>query len=132
MFEIVDFLTEFFWFAVQCVIIYFVVDLALNFCIGLIVDYKTNNSEIRDSIISRLNEIVHRVEVEQQDNMYYWYDLDNKEFLAQGKTTEEIVVVLKQRFIDHIFVIDDKHIMVGPNFELIEATAENMARVIDK
>jgi uncharacterized membrane protein len=63
---------------------------------------------------------------------YYWYDLDNKEFLAQGRNTEEIVVVLKQRFVDHIFVLNDEHIMVGPNFDLVAATPENMARVIDK
>ena len=100
--------------------------------IDLFVAYKNTDSEIRNNIIKRLNEIVHRVEIEQQNDMYYWYDLDNKEFLAQGRNTEEIVVVLKQRFVDHIFVLNDEHIMVGPNFDLVAATPENMARVIDK
>jgi hypothetical protein len=132
MFEILDFLTEFFWFVVQCVVIYFVVDFLLNLGIGLFFSFKDTDTEIRNNIIKRLNEIVHRVEIEKQDDMYYWFDMDNKEFLAQGRNTEEIVVVLRQRFIDHIFVLNDQHIMAGPNFELVEATPENMAQVIDK
>ena len=132
MFELLDFLTEFFWFVVQAVVIYFIVDFLLNLGIGLFLSFKDTDTEIRNGIIKRLNEIVHRVEVEKQDDMYYWFDLDNKEFLAQGRTTDEIVVVLKQRFADHIFVLNDEHIMVGPNFELVAATPENMAQVVDK
>ena len=132
MFELLDFLTEFFWFVVQAVVIYFIVDFLLNLGIGLFLSFKDTDTEIRNGIIKRLNEIVHRVEVEKQDDMYYWFDLDNKEFLAQGRTTDEIVVVLKQRFADHICVLNDEHIMVGPNFELVAATPENMAQVVDK
>ena len=132
MFELLDFLTEFFWFVVQAVVIYFIVDFLLNLGIGLFLSFKDTDTEIRNGIIKRLNEIVHRVEVEKQDDMYYWFDLDNKEFLAQGRTTDEIVVVLKQRFADHIFVLNDEHIMVGPNFELVAATPENMAQAVDK
>lgn len=132
MFELLDFLTEFFWFVLQSVVIYFVVDFLLNLGIGLFLSFKDTDTEIRNGIIKRLNEIVHRVEVEKQDDMYYWFDLDNKEFLAQGRTTDEIVVVLKQRFADHIFVLNDEHIMVGPNFELVAATPENMAQAVDK
>lgn len=132
MFELLDFLTEFFWFVLQSVVIYFIVDFLLNLGIGLFLSFKDTDTEIRNGIIKRLNEIVHRVEVEKQDDMYYWFDLDNKEFLAQGRTTDEIVVVLKQRFADHIFVLNDEHIMVGPNFELVAATPENMAQVVDK
>ena len=132
MFELLDFLTEFFWFVLQSVVIYFVVDFLLNLGIGLFLSFKDTDTEIRNGIIKRLNEIVHRVEVEKQDDMYYWFDLDNKEFLAQGRTTDEIVVVLKQRFADHIFVLNDEHIMVGPNFELVAATPENMVQVVDK
>ena len=132
MFELLDFLTEFFWFVLQSVVIYFIVDFLLNLGIGLFLSFKDTDTEIRNGIIKRLNEIVHRVEVEKQDDMYYWFDLDNKEFLAQGRTTDEIVVVLKQRFADHIFVLNDEHIMVGPNFELVAATPENMVQVVDK
>lgn len=132
MFELLDFLTEFFWFVLQSVVIYFIVDFLLNLGIGLFLSFKDTDTEIRNGIIKRLNEIVHRVEVEKQDDMYYWFDLDNKEFLAQGRTTDEIVVVLKQRFADHIFVLNDEHIMVGPNFELVAATPENMAQAVDK
>ena len=132
MFELLDFLTEFFWFVLQSVVIYFIVDFLLNLGIGLFLSFKDTDTEIRNGIIKRLNEIVHRVEVEKQDDMYYWFDLDNKEFLAQGRTTDEIVVVLKQRFADHIFVLNDEHIMVGPNFVLVAATPENMAQAVDK
>ncbi len=132
MFELLDFLTEFFWFVLQSVVIYFIVDFLLNLGIGLFLSFKDTDTEIRNGIIKRLNEIVHRVEVEKQDDMYYWFDLDNKEFLAQGRTTDEIVVVLKQRFADHIFVLNDEHIMVGPNFVFVAATPENMAQAVDK
>ena len=70
------------------------------------------NDELHRQLIKRLDEIVHRVEVEQQGDTYYWFDQDNRKFLAQGRTTEEIIGTLKTRFPDHIFYIEkSKHLI---------------------
>lgn len=70
---------------------------------------KEVNNELEQKLIKRLDEIVHRVKVEQQGDVYYWYDQDNRKFLAQGRTTEEIVDTLKKRFPAHIFYFEDSN-----------------------
>ena len=73
---------------------------------------KEVNNELEQKLIKRLDEIVHRVEVEQQGEVYYWYDQDNRKFLAQGKSDEEIIGILKSRFPDHIFYLEaSNHIL---------------------
>jgi hypothetical protein len=52
--------------------------------------------------------------------MYYWYDNDSDDFLAQGRTWEDIVDVLRSRFPDHIFVLNSREMIMGPEFEVIE------------
>ena len=74
--------------------------------------FQEVNNELADKLRKRLDEIVHRVEVEKQGDVYYWYDHDNRKFLAQGRTTEEIVDILKTRFPDHIFYLEaSNHIL---------------------
>ena len=73
---------------------------------------KEVNNELEQKLIKRLDEIVHRVEVEKQGDTYYWYDQDNRKFLAQGSTDEEIIASLKSRFPDHIFYFEStNHIL---------------------
>ena len=80
--------------------------------LGIMDAYKGVNTELTDKIRKRLDEIVHRVEVEKQGDVYYWYDQDNRKFLAQGKSDEEIIGVLKNRFPDHIFYLEaSNHIL---------------------
>jgi hypothetical protein len=52
--------------------------------------------------------------------MYYWYDNDSEDFLAQGRTWEEVVGVLRERFPDHIFVLNNREMIMGPEFEVVE------------
>ena len=111
-----DFLTEFFVFMIQIVFWYFVIDFVVAVMLRLYAGHQLSKDEIEQQIVTRLNEIVHEVEIDQHNDMYYWYDKDDRTFLAQGKNTEEIVVVLKQRFSDHIFLINETQVMVGPNF----------------
>ena len=44
--------------------------------------------------------------------MYYWFDQDNNKFLAQGRTTEEIITVIKTRFPDHIFYFEKSNHLI--------------------
>jgi hypothetical protein len=61
----------------------------------------------RVDILKQLTEIIHQVKVEERDGMNYWYDADSQAFLAQGKTIDDVINVIKARFPDHIFLIQD-------------------------
>lgn len=87
---------------------YFFVQLTL----GLHGYFKSSADKLQEQLIKRLDEIVHRVKVEQHEDVYYWYDQDNNRFLGQGKTTEEIINVLKARFPEHIFYFDTNNTII--------------------
>lgn len=78
----------------------------------------TEVKEAEAMLKERLNQIIHIVKQEQEGDMYYWYDQDSDQFLAQGRTPTEIISVLKERWKDHIFVINEKEMLVGPEFEV--------------
>lgn len=70
------------------------------------------NSDLEKELIKRLDEIVHRVEVEKHNEIYYWYDQDNRKFLAQGRSDQEIIAILKKRFPNHVFYFEStNHIL---------------------
>jgi hypothetical protein len=79
---------------------------------GLQLYFKTSADVLHEQLVRRLNEIVHRVQVEQQGDVYYWYDQDNRKFLAQGRTTEEIVDAIKKRFPEHIFYFEESNHLI--------------------
>lgn len=72
---------------------------------------KETNEELVKELHQRLNDIIHMVQVEKQDGVYFWYDADDGEFLAQGRTDEEIIAVLKARFPNHIFYLPTNHFL---------------------
>ena len=86
---------------------YFIVSIALGVHEGL----KEANKELGDKLRRRLDKIIHRVRVEKDKDIYYWYDMDNNNFLAQGSSDEEIVANLKSRFPDHMFFLPTNHII---------------------
>jgi hypothetical protein len=86
--------------------------LIANIFLGIHDALRENNTEIEKQLIKRLDEIVHRVEVVEDKSMYYWYDQDNKKFLAQGRTTEEIIDIIKNRFPDHIFYFEKSNHLI--------------------
>lgn len=98
---------------------YFLVQIVL----GIQDAFREVDTALVDKIRKRLDEIVHRVEVEQQGDTYYWYDQDDRRFLAQGRTTEEIIDILKKRFPDHIFYLESSnHLLCAKhNWEPVEA-----------
>jgi len=65
----------------------------------------------RNRLIQHLDRIIHRVRIEKDREIYYWYDDDNGEFLAQGSTNDEIVNNLKHRFPTHIFYFPTRHLI---------------------
>jgi len=83
-----------------------------QFTIGIHNALKEVNGELEKQLIKRLDEIVHRVEIEQQGDVYYWYDQDNKKFLAQGRNTEEIIDIIKKRFPDHVFYFEKSNHLI--------------------
>ena len=79
---------------------------------GVQMYYKVSADNLHEQLVKRLDEIVHRVEVEKQGDTYYWYDQDNRKFLAQGQSDQEIIAILKKRFPDHIFYFEStNHIL---------------------
>ena len=58
-------------------------------------------------VIKRLQELIHQVKIEKRDDMEYWYDADSEAFLGQGASKEEVIAVLKSRFPEHIFLLED-------------------------
>lgn len=70
---------------------------------------------ITDSLRDKLDEIIREVNVEEHNNVTYWFDKENDRFLAQGTTIQEIREVLQQRFPKNIFVVNNE-IFVGPDF----------------
>jgi len=76
-----------------------------------------SDQELREHFAQR----IHRVQSEQIGDSFYWYDADSSQFVAQGKTDDEIRQCLKQNWSDHIFVISEQHMIMGPDFDqLIE------------
>lgn len=130
--DLVSFLAEFLVFVVRTAFLFFIIQF-IGSLIYLFFKDKVNKARaIENAIVERLNNIVHCVKVETHQDMIYWFDHDNNEFLAQGRTTEDVIAALKFRFSDHIFVIDNKYMFTGPKFEKTEVTAENMAKVFSK
>lgn len=71
--------------------------------------------------LDELDQITHRVNVEQHGDIYYWFDIDNGEFLGQGKDTESIISVVKSRYPGHIFFVKAEQTIYqihGPKWEL--------------
>lgn len=80
-----------------------------NVFLGIHDALKETNNKLHEQLIKRLDEIVHRVRIEHDKDTYYWFDQDNNKFLAQGKTTEEIIDHIKARFPDHIFYLEESN-----------------------
>lgn len=91
------------------------------FSLGL--NYLRHFQQIRkyqDGVYAHLQRIIHTVRYEQDGDMYYWYDQDTDEFIVQGRTDTEIIQALRARFPNHIFVINEHQMMVGPEFAIIQ------------
>lgn len=95
----------------------------------VIKDAKQMHTEIADE----LDSLIHNVKPEQHGELLYWFDEDTDKFLAQGKDISEIRNHLKERFKRDVFMIGDKILMTGPEFEpmdISKQTPEEVAKYI--
>lgn len=92
---------------------------ALETLLGII-KIKQESDDIRVDLEQKLETVLHNVKQEKHDDISYWFDDDNDEFLAQGRTTEDVIAHLRSRFKDHIFVINDQHVLVGPEYDIVD------------
>jgi hypothetical protein len=76
--------------------------------LGAIDGWQIVKLQERVTVLKKLSDIIHTVKVETVGDIEYWYDADNDAFLAQGRTIDEVINVIKSRFPDHIFLIEDK------------------------
>ena len=118
MFEI----TGGFWSLVLQIIVWICIAKIFTKLIFAYIEYKLG---VEKRIVDHLNKITHQVEVEQHDGVWYWYDLHTEQFIAQGRTRDEIITVLKSQWIDHIFLVSDTELLVGPEFSPINPNVEN-------
>ena len=98
-----------FWFFV----VYFAVRVYRN--------YQEFAQEYRQGIADEVRKRVSIVSEEQHDGVYYWFDKDNDQFIAQGRTSEEIVEHIRQRYkTEHIFVLPTLDTaIVAPNCSVV-------------
>lgn len=85
--------------------------IATTYCLvqiifGISDGLKATTQELETELYKKLNEMVHRVESEKKDNVLYWFDQDDGEFLGQGANYDELVSVLKDRYPTHIFYFE--------------------------
>jgi len=123
-----EFITEFFWFCVKAVFWYWVIGLFL----GLLSKRAEVKLEEKTEMIAKLNNLVHRVRVEQHGDTYYWFDDDSGDFLGQGKTSEEVIDHVRSRFPAHLFFLPSHKKVHAPNWTIesyeLQTLATNMAK----
>jgi hypothetical protein len=124
-----EFINEFILFVVESLFWYVVISFALEYLMSRW--KRTDIDDVKEQVHQHIDEIVHQVVIEKHGDMDYWFDSDNHEFLVQGKTTEEIVNALKNRFSDHVFLLNNDKIFAGPDFKMLDATPENLAHVLN-
>jgi hypothetical protein len=108
---------EFLAFLVQGIFWWFIIQIVLSVLIRI----RENKEQRFNNMIEKFDEITHRVTVEKHEDMYYWFDADDSEFLAQGKRFEDTIDQLKKRFPNHIFFVttgDKKYKIASPNWQL--------------
>lgn len=85
--------------------------------IAFLNNLSEQNAQLDRQIKNKLDDMVHRVEEVVEKDIIYWYDYDDSEFLAQGRTQEEIIDVLKSRFPTHVFYLKTHELIGSPSWE---------------
>lgn len=98
---------NFFTFAV----IFFVSYIVIQLVIGYFVSRQEAREELANRMYKKLDEIIHRVKVEEHHGHLYWFDQDNDRFLAQGATQDEVIAAVRKRFPEHIFFLSKNEVV---------------------
>lgn len=101
--------------------VFFIV-VATNIIFNLVTRKPDSTNYDLEQKILDLQEKIHQVKVEKHQDMLYWFDEDDDEFLGQGKDIQDIIHVLKSRFSEHIFLVshqDSMYSLYGPDWKLV-------------
>jgi ABC-type ATPase with predicted acetyltransferase domain len=116
-----EFLTEFADFCLQLMFWYFVGQAIISLLTFFVTRRLEQEIKHHEEIIEKVAELIHSVEVEEHNNMIYWFDSHDGRFLAQGKDMEELMSHLKSRFSSHVFILKAKekvYKISGPDWNL--------------
>jgi hypothetical protein len=114
-----ELLTEFILFFFQFVFWMSVISIAKALLFGHV---EARIDEETEKLKEKLSKMIHRIRQEKHGDCYYWFDLDDDQFLAQGRTDAEMIEVIKKRFPSHIFIIDNEKAIRGPEWKPIPIT----------
>ena len=120
-----DTLLEFGIFCLEFFFWWMVIDFVITLW-QLLSNRHTLTDEERKEIREQVQTMLHRVEVEKHGDIHYWYDSRDGQFLAQGRTLEEMIDHVRDRFPSHIFFVDSKQTvykLCGPDWKF-EPVAE--------
>ena len=78
---------------------------------------NSESDDIRNNMEQQLNVILHNVKEEMHNGVCYWFDDENDQFLAQGESISDVCEHLKARFKDHIFIVKERFVFVGPDYK---------------
>lgn len=109
-----DLIIEFAIFMLQAFGWYLVLSLIFAWILKLN-GYEKKVAEI-NQLKEKINDIVHRVSVEKHGEIYLWFDEDDGEFLGQGRTDQECIEHIKQRFPQHLFLFNNNLYIKGPDW----------------
>ena len=118
-----DLVFEFIAFFLNFVFWIFVFSLGLAVLKYFLVD-KPQNLEIQQEWLEKVDEIVHRVEIEKHGEIYYWYDNDDGEFLGQGRSEQECIDHVKKRFPTHLFLFTNNKYIKAPDWNFKTYTVQ--------
>lgn len=93
---------------VEIVLLAVVVWIVSQILLGVMDAFAIVKLQERVDVLKRLRDIIHQVKIEKNGDIEYWYDADSDHFLGQGKTLDEVIAVLKSRFPDHIFLLEEQ------------------------
>lgn len=74
--------------------------------------------ELRSELKEKVAKLIHPVKEEIHNGHMYWFDAETDQFLGQGANLEEVKAHLKERFKGHIFMIDEKNALAGPDLSV--------------
>jgi hypothetical protein len=110
-----EFIVEFSLFFIELMFWVWIAELVILAIIGS----KKSRQQEREELIQEVIKIIHTVEEEKHGDLSYWFDADTGAFLGQGCTEDEIRVHLLERFKGHIFLLDEKRAMAGPELKIV-------------
>jgi len=99
-----------------------IIGLAIGRFIGKFVIELLTRKDVeaeKEKLVQKVMQQVHRIKQEKHGDLFYWFDADSDQFLAQGQTDEEIRKHLLGRFKGHIFLIDNEKAMAGPDLKIV-------------